>query len=144
MTSIGKPFQNKIAFYENSGNELPLQTAVYKEATDRLCESTEKPSRGMSSKSSQWKSVIPVFVRDSPKENWLSAFSFATWMSCKTWGVLDCLWPTHRGQHRYSRSHLCDIVNTALTLPEGSTELALKTTALQEAANSGMASTRQV
>lgn len=54
------------------------------------------------------------------------------------------MWPTHRGQHQYSRSHICDIVDTALTLPEGSIELALKTTAMQEAANSGMASTRQV
>lgn len=81
MTGIGKPFQKKIAFCENSGNEVPsLETAVYKAAADRLCKDRERPTCGMRSKSSQWKSVIPVFIRHSPKENWL----FATWMTCRT------------------------------------------------------------
>lgn len=45
----------KIAFCENNGNEVPfLETAVHIEATDWLCENTEKPGYKMGSKSSQW------------------------------------------------------------------------------------------
>lgn len=36
----------------------------------------------------QVKSVVPVFIGDSPKENWLFAFSLVAWMSCRAWGVL--------------------------------------------------------
>jgi hypothetical protein len=45
MTSIGKPFQKKIAFYENSGNEVPfLETAVYKETGQALCRMRSRSS----------------------------------------------------------------------------------------------------
>lgn len=70
----------KIAFRGNNGNEVPfLETVVHEEVANRLCENTEKENTVWEASQVSSCSVH----RDSPKENWLFAFSLVTWMSCR-------------------------------------------------------------
>jgi hypothetical protein len=63
--------------------------------------------------------------------------------------VLGCLGSLHTQDNTETIDHKCDMLTQLGPLgpprvPEGSTDQALKTTAMQEAANSGMTRTRQV
>lgn len=155
MTNLGKPFQMKSILWKQwQGGTFPGNRCAWRSSRQTWW----KHRKTWSQDGEQVKSVIPVLVRDSPKENWLFAFSFATWMSCRTWGcycsiVLDWLpvastYP-HGGWHWSSRAQIC-IISIQLwplsspRVPKGSTDQTVRTSAMQETINSGMTKTRQV